>query len=177
MDHPSYISAIPHQSGALQQSLPSDERVPWLVPLTPLSINSHAHTILQGTFFNSGSGNPADDVQGLLFFDHDVSSPQGVLNVIGLMYWQGQFFGGVGLGTINEGQKVIAQLSWDQPNHQFVASWTDVLTSTKSEALMPYNMPDTALAATPDKLIGYQDVGAELPWHSNVGHRHGHDIR
>jgi len=116
--------------------------------------NSHAHTILQGTFFNSGSGNPADDVQGLLFFDHDVSSPQGVLNVIGLMYWQGQFFGGVGLGTINEGQKVIAQLSWDQPNHQFVASWTDVLTSTKSEALMPYNMPDTALAATPDKLIG-----------------------
>src|SRR6267378_3646697 len=116
--------------------------------------NSHAHTILQGTFFNSGSGNPTDDVQGLLFFDHDVSSPQGVLNVIGLMYWQGQFFGGVGLGTINEGQKVIAQLSWDQPNHQFVASWTDVLTSTKSEALMPYNMPDTALAATPDKLIG-----------------------
>jgi len=116
--------------------------------------NSHAHTILQGTFFNSGSGNTADDVQGLLFFDHDVSSPQGVLDVIGLMYWQGQFFGGVGLGTINVGQKVIAQLTWDQHNHQFVAGWTDVLTSTKTEALMPYNMPDTALAATPDKLIG-----------------------
>ena len=116
--------------------------------------NSHAHTILQGTFFNSGSGNSADDVQGLLFFDHDVSSPQGVLDVIGLMYWQGQFFGGVGLGTINVGQKVIAQLSWDQPDHQFVASWTDVLTNAKTQALMPYTMPDAALAAGPDKLIG-----------------------
>jgi len=116
--------------------------------------NSHAHTILQGTFFNSGSGNSADDVQGLLLFDHDASNPQGVITVLGLMYWQGQFFGGVGLGTINVGQKVIAQLSWDQPNHQFVASWTDVLTSAKSEALMPYNMPDTALATAPDKLIG-----------------------
>jgi hypothetical protein len=116
--------------------------------------SSHAHTILQGTFFNSGSGNSADDVQGLLFFDHDVSSSKGVLDVIGLMSRQGQFFGGVGLGTINVGQKVIAQLSWDQPNHQFVASWTDVLTNTKTEALMPYTMPDTAPATGPDKLIG-----------------------
>lgn len=116
--------------------------------------NSHAHTILQGTFFNSGSGNPADDVQGLLFFDHDVSSAQGVLDVIGLMSSQGQFFGGVGLGTINVGQEVIAQLSWDQPNHQFVASWTDVVTGKVSQALLPYTMPDTTPPAAPDKLIG-----------------------
>lgn len=116
--------------------------------------NSHAHTILQGTFFNSGSGNSADDVQGLFIFDHTSSDPQGVVTVGAFMHWQGQFFGFVGLGTINVGQKVIAQLSWDQPNHQFVASWADVLTGNKTQASLPYTMPDTTLPASPDKLIG-----------------------
>ena len=70
------------------------------------------------------------------------------------MHWQGQFFGFVDLGTINVGQKVIAQLSWDQPNHQFVASWTDVLTGNRTQASLPYTMPDATLPAAPDKLIG-----------------------
>lgn len=122
-------------------------------PANTALFNSHAHTILQGTFFNSGSGNSADDVQGLLLIDHADSDPQGVLTVLGLMYWQGQFFGGVGLGTINVGQKVIAELSWDQPNRQFVVSWTDVLTSTRTEAFMPYTMADSTPPAAPDKLI------------------------
>ena len=110
--------------------------------------------MLQGNFFNSGSGNPNDDVQALLLLDHRATDPQGVLNVVGLIHWQGQFFPGVGIGTINLGQKVIAQLSWDQPSHQFVASWTDVLTSAKTEAFMPYTMTDTTPPAAPDKLIG-----------------------
>lgn len=122
-------------------------------PANTALYNSHAHTILQGTFFNSGSGNRSDDVQGLLLFDHDASNPQDVLTVLGLLYWQGQFFGGVGMGSFNVGQKVIGELSWDQPNHQFVVSWTDVLTSAKTQAFMPYSMPDTAPAAAPDKLI------------------------
>jgi hypothetical protein len=116
--------------------------------------NSHAHTILQGTFFNSGSGNSADDVQGLFIFDHASSDPQGVLTVGAFMHWQGQFFGNVGLGSMNVGQKVIAQLTWDQPNHQFIASWTDVVTGTVNQAPLPYTMSDTKPPAAPDKLIG-----------------------
>lgn len=111
-------------------------------------------TLLQRTFFNSGSGNAGDDVQGLLRFDHDASNPQAMVNVLGLLYGQGQFFGGVGIDTINVEQKVIAQLTWDRPNHQFVAGWTDVLTGTKTETHMPYNIPDTTPPAAPDKLIG-----------------------
>jgi hypothetical protein len=116
--------------------------------------NSHAHTLLQGNFFNSGSGNSADDVQGLLILDHASSDPDGVLTVGAFMNWQGHFFGFVDLGTITVGQKVIAQLSWDQPHSQFVASWTDAVTGKVTQALLPYTMPDTTPPAAPDKLIG-----------------------
>jgi hypothetical protein len=116
--------------------------------------NSHAHALLQGNFFNSGSGNQADDVQGLLIFDRMSSDPEGVLSVGAFMHWQGQFFGFVSLGTVNVGQKVIAKLAWDQPHAQFVASWTDVETRRKVQVFLPYTMPDTTPAAAPDKLLG-----------------------
>jgi hypothetical protein len=123
-------------------------------PANTTLYNSHAHTLLQGNFFNSGSGNSADDVQGLLIFDHADSDAQGVVTVSAFMHWQGQFFGFVGLGTINVGQKVIAKLSWDQPHSQFVASWADAVTGKVTQAFLPYTMPDTTPPAAPDKLIG-----------------------
>ena len=121
---------------------------------TTLLPNSHAHTLLQGNFFNSGSGNSADDVQALLTFDHGSSDPQGVLTVTAFMNWQGQFFGFVDLGTVSVGQKVVAQLSWDQPHTQFVAAWTDAVTGKVTQVFLPYTMPDTAPPVAPDKLIG-----------------------
>jgi hypothetical protein len=160
-----FSNATPIRTIATEFTVRRTSSIP--CPANTTLYNSHAHTILQGTFFNSGSGNAADDVQGLMLFDHDASNPQGVLTVLGLLYWQGQFFGGVGIGTVNVGQKVIAQLSWDQPHHQFVASWTDVLTDTKTEALLPYTMPDTTPPAAPDKLIGVRTwapncIGAQM---------------
>lgn len=119
-----------------------------------LGVSSGAHALLQGSFFNSGSGNPADDVQGLLIFNHLPTDTEGVLNVAAFMHWQGQFFGFVSLGTVNVGQKVIAKLAWDQPHAQFVASWTDAETGRVVQAFLPYTMPDTAPAAAPDKLMG-----------------------
>ncbi len=114
----------------------------------------HAHSLLSGTFFNSGSGSPDDDVQAFLILDRFSSDPQGVTSVGAFMHWQGQFFGGVGLGTVNGGQRIDAQLRWDRRNHQFVASWTDVATGNTTQAVMPYSMPDSAPAAAPDKLLG-----------------------
>jgi hypothetical protein len=115
---------------------------------------SHAHALLSGNFFNSGSGIANDDVQAFLILDRFSSDPEGVTSVEAFMHWQGQFFGGVGLGTVNVGQKIIAKLSWDQPNHQFVVSWTDVVTGGVSQTVMPYNMSDIAPAAAPDKFVG-----------------------
>jgi hypothetical protein len=110
--------------------------------------------VISGNFFNSGSGNPNDDVQAFLDIEHGATDPQGHLEAIGFLHWQGQFFGGVDFGPLSVGQKVIAQLSWDQPNHQFILSWTDVATGKTSEAFMPYTMPDTTPAAAPDKFLG-----------------------
>jgi hypothetical protein len=122
-------------------------------PANP-GVSSGAHALLQGSFFNSGSGNPADDVQGLLIFNHLPEDPEGVLSVSAFMHWQGQFFGFVSLGTVNVGQKVIAKLAWDQPHAQFVANWADAETGKVVHAFLPYTMPDTAPAAAPDKLLG-----------------------
>lgn len=111
---------------------------------------AHAETLIIGRFFNSGSGNADDDVEAFLSFEHFTPDAEGVIEVGAFLHWQGRFFGDVGLGRVNVGQKIIAQLSWDQPHHQFVASWTDVVTGTVTQALLPYTMPDT----TTDKLLG-----------------------
>ena len=116
--------------------------------------NSHAHALVAGNFFNSGSGNPADDVQAFLIFDHMSTDPQGILTVGAFLQWQGQFFGNVDLGTANVRQRIIAQLSWDQPHSQFVASWTDAVTSKMTQAFLPYTMADTTPPAASDKLLG-----------------------
>jgi hypothetical protein len=119
-----------------------------------LGVTSGAHAILTGTFFNSGSGNPNDDVQALLIFNHLATDPEGFLSASAFMHWQGQFFGFVGLGPLKVGQRIAAQLAWDQPHAQFVASWTDLVTGRTTSASLPYTMLDTTPAAAPDKLIG-----------------------
>jgi hypothetical protein len=116
-----------------------------------------------GRFFNSGSGNVGDDVDVNLIFGHSSDIPPGVAWVVVFMHWQGQYFyvgpGGtisgqfVSFGSINVGQKVIAQLSWDQPRHQFVASFTDVVTGKVTQVLLPYTMPDTTPPASTDKVL------------------------
>ncbi len=115
---------------------------------------SHAHALISGNFFNSGSGNPDDDVQAFLIFDRFSSDPEGVTSAEAFMHWQGQFFGGIGLGTVNVGQKVAISLTWDQSDHQFVVIWTDLESGRVNQGVMPYNISDTTPAAAADKFLG-----------------------
>jgi hypothetical protein len=117
-------------------------------------VPSHAHALITGRFFNSGTGNAGDDVQAFLTFDHFIYDPEGMLEAEAFMSWQGQFFGFVGLGTVNVEQTIIAQLSWDQPSHRFVASWTDAVTGNMTQVFLPYTMMDTTPPAATDKLLG-----------------------
>ena len=110
-------------------------------------------SLLSGTFFNSGSGDPSDDVQAFLDIEHFAADPVGQLDASGFLYWQGQFFGGVGLGHPRVGRSLIAQLSWDQPHHQFIVSWTDLYTGNTERAVMAYTMSDTMQGAAPDKVL------------------------
>jgi len=116
--------------------------------------NSGTQAILQGNFFNSGSGVASDDVQALLFFNHLPTDPAGILTAVAVLNWQGQFFGGTELGTINVGQRISAQLTWDKRNHQFIARWTDLASGVVTKASLPYTIMDTAPAAFADKLLG-----------------------
>jgi hypothetical protein len=68
--------------------------------------------------------------------------------------WEGQLFGFVDMGTTLVGKEVVAELSWDQPHSQLIARSTDPETGKVTKALLPYTMPDTTPAASPDKLIG-----------------------
>lgn len=127
-----------------------------------------AQTLLQGTFFNSGSGNPDDDVQAFLDIEHYAGEPVGQLDATGFLHWQGQFFGGVWLGNLKVTQRVLAKLSWDQPNRQFVVSWTDIDSGQITQAVMPYSMSDTTQAAAPDKVLAVRAfapncVGSSIP--------------
>jgi hypothetical protein len=122
------------------------------------------HAIVMGTFFNSGTGDPIDDVQALLLFDNSPpNDPAGVVIAGGILHWQGQFFGGVQLGTVNFGQKINVQLTWDRANHQFVAGWTDIATGVVTQRTMPYDMPDSFPASAPDKLIGVRVFTPNCP--------------
>jgi hypothetical protein len=116
--------------------------------------SAHAHALIAGRFFNSGSAVADDDMEAFLIFDHSSGDPIGVLSVGAFMHWHGQFFGDVSLPPAKVGQQIIAQLRWDQPNHQFVASWTDVRTGVVAQALMPYLISDTTPPVSSDKLLG-----------------------
>jgi hypothetical protein len=115
--------------------------------------NAGTQALVKGTFFNSGSGDPADDVEAFVLLNHLPTDPPGVLSVIAFLNWQSQFFDNLYLGTVNVGQKIALQLIWRQTNHQFVAVWTDVASGTVTQLPMPYSMPDTAPAAVPYKIL------------------------
>jgi hypothetical protein len=115
--------------------------------------NSGTQVLVKGTFFNSGSGNAADDVEAFVLLNRLPTDAPGALSVIGFLNWQGQFFDNIFLGTVTVGQKIAMRLTWNQKAHQFVASWTDLATGTVTQQPMPYTMSDLTPAAAPFKSL------------------------
>ena len=115
--------------------------------------NSGTQVLVKGNFFNSGSGNSADDVEAFVLLNRLPTDAPGVLSVIGFLNWQGQFFGNIFLGTVNVGQKIAMRLTWNQQAHQFVAAWTDLASGVVTQQSMPYTMSDTNAAAAPFKSL------------------------
>jgi hypothetical protein len=84
---------------------------------------AHPQLLVSGTFFNSGGGDPIDDVKAYLMVERrtdDVSPPPTSLRVGGFMSARGGFFNNVDLGTVELGEEATATLKWDPPNHAFV---------------------------------------------------------
>ena len=115
--------------------------------------NSGTQVLVKGSFFNSGSGNPFDDVQAFVLLNRLPTDPPGVLSAIGFLNWQGQFFDNIDLGTVNVGQHIALRLTWNQKGHQFIAARIDLASGAVQQASMPYTISDTALAAAPFKSL------------------------
>jgi hypothetical protein len=110
-----------------------------------------AQAQIDATFFNTGSGNPNDDVAGHLAFGHNSSTTAGQTFVFGQISQGNNYFSYTPLGNVPFGTPVTATLMWDQPNHQFLVSWTNLVTNVTTAATMPYSLADTKPATNPSK--------------------------
>jgi len=121
------------------------------VEFAGFSVSSISQTIFGGNYFNSGTGNPGDDVAAVIIVEHDPPTPRGVLLVSALVFSPNTFYGFSSLGTIRFEQLLTATVQWDQPNHQFIFHANGP--SLNSDAFISYAAPDTMPAAVPIKLL------------------------
>lgn len=107
-----------------------------------------------GTFFNSGSGDPNDDVGAQFGVTRFSSDPTGQLTVRGQTFHAGVYSDFFTIGTVAIGTPITITLSWDQPNHQFVISFTNRVTKVTTRGTMPYAFSDWTPVAGPAKTLG-----------------------
>lgn len=108
---------------------------------------------IDATFFNIGTGDPNDDVGGHIAFGRVATDPPGQLTAYGQISQGFNYFAYFPLGTLTIGTPLTATLSWDQPQHRFLASWTNRITKVKTQVLMPYTLSDTTPAVNPTKVL------------------------
>jgi hypothetical protein len=114
--------------------------------------------LIDASFFNGGSGDPNDDVGAQLAFGRSPSDPPGQLVVYAQIFHGNQFgIGFVTLGNSALGTPMTASLAWDQPNHQFLASWTNKTTQVTTATTLPYSFSDIAPAVNPSKILEVSD--------------------
>lgn len=108
---------------------------------------------IDATFFNTGTGDPNDDVGGHIAFGRFFSDPPGQLTAYGQISQGNNYFAYFPLGTLRFGTPVTATVTWDQPHHQFLASWTNRISHVKAQTTMPYSLSDTTPATDPTKVL------------------------
>jgi hypothetical protein len=119
----------------------------------------HSQQLLFGSFFNSGSGDPSDDV--FAYFAVDGNVPDTSLFVHGFMFSQNQFFNDVDLGTLEVGEPATATLRWDRANKSFVVRVVKTRTiPLVVEQTMPYSQTDNL---PPSQRFKHLQVGTFTP--------------
>jgi hypothetical protein len=108
---------------------------------------------ISGTFFNAGSGDPNDDAGAQFGVTRFTWSPAGQLTVRGQTFHGSIYSDFFTIGTVPIGTPITISVSWDQPNHQFVISFTNKVTNVTTTGTMPYAFSDTTPAAGPGKSL------------------------
>ena len=106
---------------------------------------------IAGSFFNTGSGDPADDVTDDLLLWVDPSNPKTML--VGNWLSSGNGLGiGTNIGEYPVGTPLRLHNAWDKANHQFI-SVVEVIgePGQGNSVTVPYALSDTTLPAYANK--------------------------
>ena len=106
---------------------------------------------INGTFFNTGSGDPADDVGDSVFLYTDTNNPDTISVVNWFCSANGPCYG-IELATYPVGTPLTVTNAWDKANHQFVstvkAKWEP---GPGKRAVLPYSVSDTTPPANVER--------------------------
>jgi len=104
-------------------------------------------------FFNDGSGNPNNNLAASFLLGHISTDPPTQLDVMAQMSLGYTPLQTIGLGTVAMGTPITATVQWDQPNHQFVVTWTNDTTQQTTTGSMPYTYSDTTPPVSPNNTL------------------------
>ncbi len=121
------------------------------IPCPSNSTPSFGQVLIGGNYFNTGTGDPRDDVAVLYFIERDATAAKGTIHAGAVLSSQNSFYGYVDLGIHNLSDVLNAAVSWDQPNHHFsfrLAHSRDIRAGELS-----YSASDTTPPVAPMKLL------------------------
>jgi len=102
-----------------------------------------------GSFFNTGTGDPAQDVAGLLVANSEYWDPKAL--DVGLWWGNGEENHWTHMLDVPIGQWFTWYIKWDQANHRFIGRvWAN---GVETEVLVPYSVPDSTPVAAPSKSV------------------------
>ncbi len=122
-------------------------------PTNDTGPRTHTQNQISGNFFNTGTGDPSDDMSVILMIWVDTVDPVTRVNVVWGNPWPAPFTI-VPVANYPLGTELTAALTWDRANHQFVAK-----TRVKDDegpwvqVEIPYSVSDTTPPANPMKAL------------------------
>jgi hypothetical protein len=113
--------------------------------------DSFGQALIGGNFFNTGTGDPKDDVAIAYFIQRVATAPKGTIQAGAVLFSPNAFYGYVDLGIHNITDVINAAVSWDQVNHKFsfrLAHSRDIRAME-----LPYSVSDVMPPVAPMKLL------------------------
>lgn len=113
--------------------------------------DSFGQVLVAGTFFNTGTGDPRDDVNVIFLIQHLATDPAHVAHAGAAIFSSNAGYGWLDLGAHSVGMIMNLRMTWDQTNHKFVFRLADLSGVQAGE--LPYFVPDSMPPMVPMKLL------------------------
>jgi len=121
----------------------------------PANTDQPSRTIvkIQGNFFNTGSGDPADDISDEVDMWVDPSNPKTM--IVGNWFTGNGLGIGTPIGNYPVGTPLRLYNAWDKANHQFISIVKVIGEESDSvkRVVVPYTVSDTTLPAYAEKQL------------------------